>query len=305
MKQRDNGHQAVTGFGWQMPVRRMPFNEAMALLGRDLHVARQQVDGDKRTYFSNKARLIQDCIQEHQGRKTKEEKEGLLVGYAPGCKYPYRGLPVEVAINVDRAIIEVIDLIASCTHVAMTGACCAGHPSKQIANSYPRNSVLANEPQLYAQNFSPYFNIMLPADDAGKSIVDMLCGIRTETTVRGRSIGIEAQINGTGRLFQDMMMLPMTGVPTLHFTGPAPDYLGMVSLYQHALADFWRAVAAVFETATGERVNNPKPDHFVYKKNVEADVEFALTVERRARGMALPNYLYFNAITGVTKPVAE
>lgn len=295
----------MTGFGWRMSSTKMPFEEAMALLGKDLLVARGRAAvGDKPSYFARKAQLVEECINAHEARRSEESKTGLDVGYAPGRKYLYPGLPVSLAISVDRAIIEVIDLMARCEHVVMTGACCAGHPSKQIPNPFPQNSCMASEKQIYAQNFSPYFNIMLPRDEAGDGIIDMLCGIRTQTTLRGMSVGIAATMNGTGQLHEDVMVLPITGVPTFNSARAAPAYPDVVALYQHALADFWRAVKSVFEEAARERVDDLKPDEFVHRTRLDARFEFALIAERRAKGMTHPNYLYFNGTTDVTRPTA-
>jgi hypothetical protein len=297
--------RAITGFGWQKPVTRMAPGEVIALLENDLRSARERAAaGDKPAYFCRKAKLIEQCMGKRRGRENDDGKTGLLVGYAPGQKYLYPGLPMEIAINVDRAIVEVIDLIASCRHVVMTGACCAGHPSKQIRNPYSRSPVWDGEKTAYSQNFSPHLNVLLPDDEAGQSIDGMLAGIRTETTFMGRSVGIAAQMNGTGKLYEGMMMLPMTGVPTLHYAGVPPSYMELVELYQRALADFWRAVKRVFERVEQEKIPDLKPADFGCKKRVDIETECAVIAERRMRGMGLPNYLYFNGVTGATGPAA-
>ena len=302
----------IRGFGCHVPTQKMSFVQAALLMEKDMHTARQHIYGETGSYFARKAKLIEGRFAEHMRRAAGERERMFNVGYEPGRKFIYPGLPVDFAISIDHAILDVIELMADCRHVAMTGSCCAGHPSELIGNPYlegamedPRFAAEtrdrhAFEEGILTSNLSPHFRVMLFNNGIGEKIAGRLAAIRTEKTIDGK-----ASIRITARLMDDndachdgAITLPIAGVPAFHSPGGIPGYKEFVRLYQEALASFWGAVQSVFESMGGGRAPEPDPSAFTHYNGAGWDREYALIRTRAANGRKLPNYLYFDGVDG-------
>ena len=257
----------------------------------DLWTARQHARAEGTNgYFARKARLIEGALGDFEEESAKRRGRRYEVGYEPGLKYIYPGLPVELAVEVDAAIRDTIELVAKCRHVAMTGVCCAGHPSKRMENTMP-----GSEGHLYSQNISPYIKLVLYRDRDAERLVEELMGIRAQALPDGKAeLEIVSDLRRLEPYSKNMMTIMLNGCPTLGLLDGPIEHHEFVPLYQEALAMFWRAVKNVFETAMGERVPGPEWHQFVPKTVVELHEEYGMLSGRNGNGHMLPGYCYFN-----------
>lgn len=296
----------------------MTFIKVANLIERDMITSKHHAHGGtKDGYFSRKARLLEGRFARHMQGSFGANGETQAVGYEPGRKFIYPGLPVEFAISIDRAVLEVIELMALSGHVAMTGSCCAGHPSALIGNPYLEDAMedprFAAETRLkhsfeggmYTENLSPYFRIMLIKDSAGITIAERLAAIRIKAKgAGGTSLKINAQIlDGNGVSHDGAITLGIMGVPTYHGDGSIPGHRDVVSIYQQALACFWSEVKGAFERFGGEKAPALEPAGFVPDPNVDWGRQYNLIKEREGNGRKHPNYMYFNGSDKLMEPV--
>jgi len=296
--------------GCTLPIEKRTYDQVVLAFGRDIVTARRLSQNNRpaASYFANKARVIEDAlerfVEDEKGKRGTYE-----VGYDVSHRFIYPGLPMEFAETIDASIVEIIDLIARCRHVAMTGSCCAGHPSKILKNPYlfcsQKDQKFSEntkgkhnfEEFIYTENLSPHLAIVLYRDEIGECIANMLSEIRAIAMPEGdvdnlEIIGYLNEIKGPQP--SKLLTVILDGHLTIYFNGKNVEYGEFVHLYQEALCVFWRTVKNVFESVMGRGIPGPEAHQFTPKSNTDWDNDYKIYMAKVRAGYELPHYLYFN-----------
>lgn len=294
-KQLGNRFPKIEQVGCIIPKKRLSSSQAISLFQKDL----RRVNGfvsqqDPTGYFSRKARMIEGALKGFEADCDGKMHE---VSYAPGRKYIYPGLPVEFAEFVDPAIRDVIDLIAQCRQVMMTGLCCAGHPSAIIRNPNIRDnpsfaSINRMNAELgdfvYSHNHSPYLTMLVNSGSIAKDLL----GLNVQVQKENAAIQITAKEKGSSTLIAGFPRLSIIGRPKLTVFGDSLTHREFVDLYQTALQSFWSRIQEIFEPLVSVRGQKPKTQWFT-KADIDWDYEVNLVKSRAGNGQTLANYYYF------------
>lgn len=295
-------YPVAKGIGCTIPGKKLGSEQVASLLRNDLSEAKRLSDGDKTGFFRRKAQMIEERLE-----KSGLQQEEAVVGFGPGLKYVYPGLPLGFAKNVDPAIRELIDLIASCRLVAMSGFCCSGHPSSIINNPYlddaledPKFAAMHRhkhgfETGLITYNKSPYLFLLLFGGPEGSCLQKALGDIHSETNIPGimrMSISSSIDFNFMGSV-SGFLRMPIRGEPGLQFLRPEASHEEVARAYCMALAGFWNKLRTLFMQITNRKIPEIGPQQFDSGSR-DWDREYALINERRGNGFRLPNYCYFD-----------
>lgn len=311
------GH--VKGIGCCLPKEIKRYDQVVILYGRDIVGTRSaaKFNGTKADFFRGKELQVEQALREFVSKETRSDGKLYEVGYGLNKKYIYPGLPVEFAISIDPSIVEIIDIIAQSRHVAMTGSCCAGHPSQKVDNPYFYSSKLDasfaartkglhdSKPFLYSQNISPYMRVVFLKNGIGERIAEDIASICIKGPQNGKpgvSITSEIQQLYDG-MFSGMLALGITAIPRLFSRKRNPEHEELTGIYQISLAAYWNAVKNAFEKAMGIRIRDVEPKDFEPRKAISYDDEFQLLQVRISNGRKLPNFEYFNGTEKLMEPV--
>ncbi len=294
----------IHGIGCIIPKKNMSAPQVTEILQRDLILARSISYRDGNEYFRRKTVMIEEALKEFL--KTKNG-HAYPVGYEPGFRYIYPGLPIEFAMHIDTAIRETIEMISRCGAVSFVGFNCAGHPSGLLENpvyeEYLENPsrILAqygiaymNE-SIYGENRNPYLTLLLKKEGNGEMIKQELLKIDIEGAYENAKVRIRAR---EGFFEQhspndNLMFVSIAGLPGLFINGSACEFNDFVAAYKKALQRFWFNVQKVFERSGGDFVPEPDGSQFV-PRSVGFDKEWDLVMKRSSNGHKLANYYYFN-----------
>jgi hypothetical protein len=282
--------------GCIIPKKRLTSKQVISLFQRDLgRVTSLASKLDPTGYFSRKVKVIQ-----HAFGKFKAECDGQMheVSYAPGCKYIYPGLPVQFAEYIDPAIRNVLDLIAQCQQVMLSGMCCAGHPSAIIKNpniidnpnfaSINRMNAQFGE-FIFSHNQNPYLTMLV--SEKGDLRKELL-GVRAQVQIKNASIEICAKETNIQMFFAGYPRLSIIGRPRLTLFEDRLTHRQFVELYQKALVSFWIRIQEIFERVVGLEIPRPKAQWF-NGAQINWDYEIELIKRRAAEGYSHANYYYF------------
>lgn len=305
----------IKGVGCHIPVKRKTRDKVMGIFRRDMESAGGLAgQNGNSSYFLMKKEAIRAALEKF-GRETAGGRR-YEVGYAPGRRFIYPGLPVEFAAEIDPAIVETMELVAKCRDVAMTGACCSGHPSKIIANPYlampekdKREANLAGmhnyEGYMYAQNRNPILIVVFYNDNTGKALASNLESASTPEECQGAGMGIKARRVYVPQFSPDFLTVRIEGMVTLHPTESAIEHGDFIRSYQDALASFWAGIKAQFQKMAGAEAPDPKPSQFTPARTCTWDDEYPKFAERRANGkldrvavngFKVPHYYMFSGL---------
>lgn len=314
-KQQDKkGCNEIQGVGLCIPRRTLSTSQVKELFGKDLRTARSLTYEDPTGYFTRKARMIESAQ-----RDFSETKKGSFhaVGYEPGLKYIYPGLPVEFAEKVDPAIREIIDLIARCEEVAMTGFCCAGHPSSVIHNphynEYLENPMRARmmygencpDPIVHSRNSRPRLFLLLHEYEKSTILRNSLLRLSASATLEGNAtIDIKASDFFSRKKLPGFTRISLHGEPTLNLLRQGLEHRDFVGIYQKALSELWLKIQGIFQRLVGMKVPEPVASHFG-PKQTEWGREWQLIQKRHSNGFRLPNYYYFDGQGLITPQFSE
>jgi hypothetical protein len=201
----------------------------------------------------------------------------------------------------------VIDLIAACRDVAMTGLCCAGHPSAAIRNpnilGNPRFAAInrmnaAMGETIFSHNHNPYLKLLI----ARKSdLPEKLSRVVGSGQGRDVEIDITAQRIENGVQHIGFPLLVVRGFPRLKIHGQMVGFGDFVRIYQKALQSFWARLLDAFGHVKGIGFPKPRAEHFIASPE-SWDYESSLLEKRVSDGLNLPNYCYFFGRDSTTAP---
>jgi len=300
----------IEGVGCFVPRKEFDTQGVVSLFRQDLETARTLAGKeDPGGSFARKAVLIESAMTDF---KKRSNGSSYTVGYEPGLKYPYPGLPIDFLMMVDPAIRGIIDTMAMAGPVAMTGLCCAGHPSFIMENPYfdPEEQGLGaaylyfqgQEFSVHTHNQSPYFTLLLHDNLEGRRLRDELLRVSGNGSEKNASISIEAAEGKRSGTLNGFKLLQTTSKPELTIRGERPDFDEAVHAYQNALASFWSGILDMFSRLTGKGAPEPKSSDFT-PGEADWDFEHGLTRIRASRGLTLPNYCYFFGSEATVEPV--
>jgi len=300
----------IEGIGCFIPRKEHDTNGMASLLQQDLETARDlSMKEAKGGYFARKAVLIESSIADF---KRQSNGRNYVVGYEPGLKYVYPGLPIEFLEKVDPAIRSIVDLMAASGAVAMTGLCCAGHPSSIIENPYfdPEEQGLGaaylyfqgHEPSVHTHNQSPYLTLLLFEGQNGEALKKELMRVNGRGSAKNASVSIDAAEGKRSGTWNGFKVLQLTSKPELTICGKKPDFDEATHAYQHALASFWSSIQDVFSGFTGKNIPRPITSDFT-PGEADWNFEHNLTRIRASKGMSLPNYCYFFGPESTVEPI--
>lgn len=302
----------IRKIGCTMPNKQLLLPDVLLLVEDDFRKAEMiSRNGDTSGYFKRKAKTI--ALMRDELKKNGSNGNIFDVGYEPGLKYIYPGLPLEFAEHVDTAILDVVEIIAECDAVAMTGFCCAGHPSSQIGNPYledaledPKFAAMYMrahhyEDSIFSHNRNPSLSLLIQKNPPGERLAKELSHIVAEGLGEKAvvDISVHAQIRRVS--LPGMIHLAITGLPRLVLVEKEIGFNEFVCVYRDALAGFWLRVQRTFERMVGQGTPEPKPEHFVGAQT-DWDREWKLIEERYGNGRRLPNYYYFDGDGLLTLP---
>jgi hypothetical protein len=294
----------IEQLGCIIPKKRLNSSHVISLFQKDLvRVRGLSLQQDPTGYFSRKARMIEGALKEFKADCDGKMHE---VSYGPGRKYVYPGIPVEFAEFVDPAIRDVIDLIAQCRQVMMTGLCCSGHPSAMIRNPNIRDnpsfaSINRMNAELgeyvYSHNQSPYLTMLVNSGSIAKDLL----GVNVQVQRENAAIQISAKEKGCQILIAGYPRLSIIGRPKLTVFGDSLTHREFVDLYQSALQSFWSRIQEIFEPLVGVRGQQSKA-HWFTKADIDWDYEVNLIKSRVDDGLTLANYHYFFGKSSTVAP---
>jgi len=300
----------IEGIGCFVPRKELDTQGVVSLFEQDLETARTLARKEgPGGFFARKAALIESVLGDF---KKRGDGRSCTVGYEPGLKYPYPGLPIDFSVMVDPAIRGIVDLMAIAEPVAMTGLCCAGHPSFIMENPYfdPEEQGLGaaylyfqgQEPFIYTHNQSPYLTLLLHDNPEGRGLREELLRVSGSGSEKNASVSIAAAEGKRSGTWNGLKVLQMTTEPELAMRGKKPDFDEVVHAYQRALASLWTGILDVFSRLTGRKASEPKASDFM-PGEADWDYEQNLTRIRASKGLSLPNYCYFFGFEATVEPV--